>query len=163
MSNSVSHFAFISWRPFVKKSFLFTHTFILSLCNNRLYFWLQCAIIHYHISLFPGFWIILTCHHHFWTWLLSDSTIYFRISSFPSPDLEIGFTLVTDFIFLGFKITVDSDCRLKIKRPLLFQRKFITNLNSILKSRDISLLTKLHIVKAMGFSSGHVRMWELDH
>ena len=65
---------------------------------------------------------------------------------------------VTDFIFLGFKITVDSDCRLKIKRPLLFQRKFITNLNSILKSRDISLLTKLHIVKAMGFSSGHVRM-----
>ena len=83
--------------------------------------------------------------------LLSDSMIYFRISSFPSPDLELASTLVTDFIFLGFKITVDNDFRLEIKRPLLLQRKSITNLNSILKSRDITLLTKLHIVKAMVF------------
>ena len=56
---------------------------------------------------------------------------------------------VTDFIFLGFKITVDSDCRHEIKRHLLLERKAMTNLDSILKSRDITLLTKVCIVKAM--------------
>ena len=58
---------------------------------------------------------------------------------------------VTDFIFLGFKITVDGDYSHEIKRHLLLGRKAITNLNSILKSRDITLLTKVHIVKAMVF------------
>ena len=58
---------------------------------------------------------------------------------------------VTDFIFLGFKITLDADCSLEIKRHLLLGRKAITNLDSILKSRDISLLTKVCIVKAMVF------------
>ena len=53
---------------------------------------------------------------------------------------------VTDFIFLGSKITVDGDCGHEIKRCLLFGRKAMTNLDSILKSRDISLLTKVHIV-----------------
>ena len=56
---------------------------------------------------------------------------------------------VTDFIFLGFKITADSDCTHEIKRRLLLGRKPMTNLDRILKSRDITLLTKVHIVKAM--------------
>ena len=58
---------------------------------------------------------------------------------------------VTDFIFLGSKITADGDCNHEIKRHLLFGRKVMTNLYSILKSRDITLLTKVHIVKAMVF------------
>ena len=58
---------------------------------------------------------------------------------------------VTDFIFLGSKITVDSDCSHKIKRHLLLGRKATTNLDSILKSRDITLPTKVRLVKAMVF------------
>ena len=69
---------------------------------------------------------------------------------------------VSDFIFLGSKITADGDCSHEIKRRLLLGRKIMTDLDSILKSRDISLPTKVHLVKAM-FSSRHVWMWELDH
>ena len=58
---------------------------------------------------------------------------------------------VTDFIFLGSKITADGDCSHEIKRRLLLGRKAMTNLNSILKSRDINLPTKVHLVKAMVF------------
>ena len=58
---------------------------------------------------------------------------------------------VTDFIFLGSKITADADCSHKIKRPLILGRKATTNLFSILKSRDIILPTKVHLVKAMVF------------
>ena len=58
---------------------------------------------------------------------------------------------VTDFIFLGSKITADSDCSHKMKRTLLLGRKAMTNLDSVLKTRDISLLTKVCIVKAMVF------------
>ena len=58
---------------------------------------------------------------------------------------------VTDFIFFGSKITVDGDCSHEIKRRLLFGRKVVTNLDSILKSRDITLPTKVCLVKAMGF------------
>ena len=58
---------------------------------------------------------------------------------------------VTDFILLGSKITADGDCSHKIKRCLLLGRKAMTNLDSILKSRDITLPTKVHIVKAMIF------------
>ena len=58
---------------------------------------------------------------------------------------------VTDFIFLGSKITADGDCSLEIKRLLLLDRKAITNLDSILKTRDIILPTNVHIVKAMVF------------
>ena len=58
---------------------------------------------------------------------------------------------VTDFIFLGSKITADGDCSHEIKRSLLLGRKAMTNLDSILKSKDITLLTKFHIVKAMVF------------
>ena len=58
---------------------------------------------------------------------------------------------VTDFILGGFKITADGDCSHEIKRHLLLGRKVVTNLDSILKSRDIILPTKVHLVKAMGF------------
>ena len=58
---------------------------------------------------------------------------------------------VTDFIFLGSNITADGDCSHEIKRWLLFGRKAMTNLDSILKSRDITLLTKIHPVKATVF------------
>ena len=57
----------------------------------------------------------------------------------------------SDFIFLGSKITADGDCSHEIKRRLLFGRKVMTNLDSILKSRDITLPAKIHIVKAMVF------------
>ena len=59
--------------------------------------------------------------------------------------------IVTDFSFLGSKITVDGDCSHEIKRCLLLERKAMTNLHSVLKSRDITLLTKICIVKAMVF------------
>ena len=57
----------------------------------------------------------------------------------------------TQFIFLGFKITADGHCSHKLKRHLLLGRKAMTNLDSILKSNDITLLTKVHLVKAMVF------------
>ena len=56
---------------------------------------------------------------------------------------------VTNFIFLGSKITVDNDCSHEIKRRFILGRKALTNLDSILKSRDITLLTKVHLIKAM--------------
>ena len=59
--------------------------------------------------------------------------------------------IVTDFIFGGSKITADGDCSHEIKRRLLLGRKAVTNLGSILKSRDITLPTKVHLVKAMVF------------
>ena len=58
---------------------------------------------------------------------------------------------VTDFIFLGSKITADGDCSHEIRRHLLLGKNTMTNLDSILKSRDITLLTKVHLVKAMVF------------
>ena len=59
---------------------------------------------------------------------------------------------MTDFTFLGSKITADCDCSHEIKRRLLLGRKAMTNLDSIFKSRDITLLTKVHLVKAMVFA-----------
>ena len=69
---------------------------------------------------------------------------------------------MTDFIFLGSQVTADGDCSHEIKRHLLLRRKAMTNLDSILKSRDITLPTKVHLVKAMVFP---VVMYvcELDH
>ena len=63
---------------------------------------------------------------------------------------------VTDFIFLGSKVTADGNCSHEIKRHLFLGRKTMTNLDSILKSRDATSLTKVCVVKAMVFSSGHV-------
>ena len=69
---------------------------------------------------------------------------------------------MTDIIFLDSKITADGDCSHEIKRRLLLGRKAMTNLESVLKSRNITLLIKVHLVKAIVFSSSHVWMWELD-
>ena len=70
---------------------------------------------------------------------------------------------VTDFIFLGSKITADGDCSHEIKRRLLLGRRAMTNLDSILKCRDITLLTKVYIVKAMVFPVITYECWEVDH
>ena len=69
----------------------------------------------------------------------------------------------SDFIFLGSKITADGDCSHEIKRCLLLGRKVMTNLDSIFKSRDITLPTKVCLVKTTVFSCGHVWLWELDY
>ena len=76
------------------------------------------------------------------------------MASGPITSLQIDretVETVTDFMFLGSKITVDGDCSHEIKRPLLLGRKVMTNIDSILKSRDITLPTKVHLVKAMVF------------
>ena len=69
---------------------------------------------------------------------------------------------VTDLIFWGSKITADGDCSHDIKRCLLLGRKVMTNLDSLLKSRDVTLPTKVHLA-SYGFSSSHVWMWELAY
>ena len=76
------------------------------------------------------------------------------MASSPMTSWEIDWETVetvADFIFLGSKITADSDCSHEIKRHLLLGRKVMTNLDSIFKSRDITLPTNVHIVKAMVF------------
>ena len=76
------------------------------------------------------------------------------MASGPITSWQIGretMETVTDFIFGGFKITADCDCNHDIKRHLLLGRKVMTNLNSILKNRDITLTTKVHLIKAMVF------------
>ena len=81
-----------------------------------------------------------------------------RRSSQPRDQTRVSWQIdgetmetVTDFLFLGSKITADGDCSLEIKRCLLLERKAMTNLDSILKGRDITLPTKVHLVKAMVF------------
>ena len=69
----------------------------------------------------------------------------------PITSWQIGGQTVTDIILGGFKITADGDCSHEIKRCLLLGRKVMTNLDSILKSRDITLPTKVHLVKALVF------------
>ena len=76
------------------------------------------------------------------------------MASDPITSWQIGeekVKTVTDFIFLGSRITADSDCSHKIKRCMLLKRKVMTNQDSILKSSDITLSTKVHLVKAMVF------------
>ena len=65
---------------------------------------------------------------------------------------------VADFIFGGSRITVDGDCSHEIKRHLLLERKIVINIDSLLKSRDITLQTTVHLVKDVFFSGGHVWM-----
>ena len=78
------------------------------------------------------------------------------MASGPITSLEIDGETVSDFIFLGSRITAVGDCSHEIKRRLLLGRKVMTNLDSIFKSRDIILPTKVHLV--YGFSRGHVWM-----
>ena len=78
------------------------------------------------------------------------------MASGPITSWEIDGETVTDFILGDSKITADGDCSHEIKRHLLLGRKVLTNLDSILKSRDITLSTKVHLVRAIVFSSSHV-------
>ena len=73
------------------------------------------------------------------------------MASGPITSWQVDGETVTDFIFLGSKITTDGDCSHEIKRHMLLRRKAMTNLDSILKTRDITLPTKVHLVKAMVF------------
>ena len=73
------------------------------------------------------------------------------MASDPITSWQIDGETVADFIFLGSKITADGDCSHETKRHFLLGKKVMTNLDSILKSRDITLLTKVHLVKAMVF------------
>ena len=73
------------------------------------------------------------------------------MASGPNTSWEIDVETVSDFIFWGFRITADHDCSHEIKRHLLLGRKVMTNLDSIFKSRDIILPTKVHLVKPMVF------------
>ena len=73
------------------------------------------------------------------------------MASGPITSWQVDGETVSDFIFGGSKISADGDCSHKIKRHLLLGRKVMTNLDSILQSRDITLLTKVHLVKAMVF------------
>ena len=73
------------------------------------------------------------------------------MASGPITSWQIDGETLADFIFLGSKITADGDCSHEIKRRLLLGRKALSNLDSIFKSRDITLLTKVHLVKAMVF------------
>ena len=82
------------------------------------------------------------------------------MASGPITSWEIDGETVSDFIFWSSKITADGDWSHEIKGHLLLGRKVMTNLDSILKSRDITLLTKVR--QGYGFSSSHVWMWELD-
>ena len=81
----------------------------------------------------------------------------------PFTSWQIDGETVADFIFLGSKITVDGDCSYEIKICLLLGRRVMTNLDTILKSRDITLLTMVCLVKAMVFSGSYVWMRELDY
>ena len=85
------------------------------------------------------------------------------MASSPITSWQIDGETVADFIFGSCKIIADGDCSHEIKRRLLLGRKVMTNLDSILKSTDITLPTKVCLVKAFFFSSNHVWMWELDH
>ena len=80
------------------------------------------------------------------------------MASSPMSSWQIDEETVSDLIFLGSKITADDDYNHEIKRCLLLGRKVMTNLDSIFKSRDITLPTKVRLVKAMVFSTGHVWM-----
>ena len=85
------------------------------------------------------------------------------MASGPITSWQTDGETMTDFIFLGSKITADGDGGHEIKWCLLLGRKAMTNLDSILKSRDVTLLTKVHLVKAMVFSSSHVCTYNLLH
>ena len=85
-------------------------------------------------------------------------------SSITSWQIDRGkVEILTDFIFLGSKITADGNCSSEIKRCLFLERKAMTNLGSIFKSRDITLETKVTYSQSYGLSKSHVQMRELDH
>ena len=106
-----------------------------------------------------------------WSLNFLSSSHYLALETFLLPctyskEIKIDGKKVetaSDFIFLGSKVNANGDCRHKIKRCLHLGRKVIRKLDSILKIRDITLPTKVHIVKAMFFPSSYLWMKELDH
>ena len=103
-----------------------------------------------------------------WKSWLKNSTFKKLRSWYPGPILLWhieweNVEAVKDFIFLGFWITVDCECNYEIKRHLLLGRKAMKILDCVLQSRGITLLIKVHMVKAVFFPSCHVWRWELDH
>ena len=85
------------------------------------------------------------------------------MASGPITSWETDGETVSDFIFWGSKITTDGDCTHEIKKCLLIGKKVMTKLDSILKSRDITLPSKVPSSQGYGFSSSHVWMWDLDY
>ena len=90
--------------------------------------------------------------------LVIQKTKIMAYGPITSWQIEEKVEAVTDFLFLDSRITTDSDCSHEINRRLFLGRKAMTNLDSILKSRDITSVTEVHVVKAMVLSSSHVRM-----
>ena len=126
--------------------------FLYVLCNPLIhkqyliYFWSV-----YISQDFPEFYINGITQYIPFSWLASFMQ-YMAPTPIISWHIDEGtMETVRDFIFLGSKITVDSNCSHEIKRHLLLRRKAVTNLDSILKSGDITLLTKVHVVKAIVF------------
>ena len=102
---------------------------------------------------FGGEWIYV----YIWLRPFAETTTTLLIGCIPIWQIDRETTeTVTDFIFLGSKIIADGDCSHEIKRRLLLGRKAMTNLDSILKSRDITLPTKAPPSQSYGFSSSHV-------
>ena len=96
------------------------------------------------------------------SWLKAQHSENKIMASDPITSWQIDGATVVDFILGGSRITADGDCSHEIKRRLLLGRKVMADLDSILKSRDITLPTKVHLCQGCGFSSSHVWMWELD-
>ena len=117
------------------------------------YFLSLVSLVLFYFSLSNN--TCLFCYPHakysltldYWPWV-----IFCLYCSFPRYPHCWGVQQFIFFIFLGSKITADGDCSHEIKKHLLLGRKAMTNLDSILKSRDITLLTKIHLIKAMFFS-----------
>ena len=86
-----------------------------------------------------------------WNSTFKKQRLWHLVASLHGKEMEETMETVADFILLGSKITADGDCSHEIKRCLLLGRKVMTNLDSMLKSRDITLSTKVHLVKAMVF------------
>ena len=129
---------------------LLEHEIFLMLFYFCMFFW----VVYIHI-----YFICVQC----WIKLSINIQKTKIMASGPITSWEIDGETVSDFIFGGSKITADGDCSHEIKRRLLLGRKFITNLDSILKSRDITWPTKVHLVKAMVFQwscmDARVRLW----
>ena len=97
------------------------------------------------------------------SWLKTQHSETKIMASGPITSWQRDGETVADFIWGGSKITADGECSHEIERHLLLGRKAMTNLDSILKSRGITLPTKVHMVKAVVFPSSHLWMWELDY